>query len=117
MGPTMVPDTDVAVMAVVCTDTARGPLMPMLTMAMVAMEVMEAWRIRIRQEVLFRRRLLRIWRLWRLWPWLRIRLWQVIPFKVCNNILKPNCHPNHISEKIHLISAARKMMAVCLSNK
>merc|ERR550519_1918280 len=43
--PTMVPDTDMAVMevmAVVCTDTARGPLMPMPTTAMAAMEVMEA---------------------------------------------------------------------------
>merc|ERR1712168_1593230 len=43
--PTMVPDTDMAVMevmAVVCTDTERGLLMPMLTTAMAAMEVMEA---------------------------------------------------------------------------
>merc|ERR1719402_391015 len=43
--PTMVPDTDMAVMevmAVVCTDTERGLLMPMLTTAMAAMAVMEA---------------------------------------------------------------------------
>merc|ERR1712121_4742 len=43
--PTMVPDTDMAgmgVMAGVCTDTERGLLMPMLTTAMAAMEVMEA---------------------------------------------------------------------------
>merc|ERR1719268_640044 len=43
--PTMVPDTDMAVMevmAVVCTDTERGLLMPMPTTAMAAMEVMEA---------------------------------------------------------------------------
>merc|ERR1711993_157898 len=43
--PTMVPDTDMAVMevmAVVFTDTARGPLMPMPTTAMADMAVMEA---------------------------------------------------------------------------
>merc|ERR1711970_179136 len=43
--PTMVPDTDMAVMegmAVVCTDTERGLLMPMPTTAMAAMAVMEA---------------------------------------------------------------------------
>merc|ERR1712168_1775261 len=41
--PTMVPDTDMAVMevmAVVCTDTARGLLMPMPTTAMEVMEAM-----------------------------------------------------------------------------
>merc|ERR1712168_1613763 len=80
--PTMVPDTDMAVMevmAVVCTDTARGPLT--LTTAMVVMVVTA-----VATDTAMASN----------------------SFKSLHNILKPNCHPNHISEKFILYRRSGK---------
>merc|ERR1711910_4757 len=94
-GPLMpVPNTDMAVMevmAVVCTDTERGLLMPMPTTAMAAMEAMAATDTA--------RGPLTLTTAMAVMAVTAVATDTAMAsnsLKVCNNILKPNCHPNHI---------------------
>merc|ERR1711936_1156448 len=87
--PTMVPDTDMAVMevmVVVCTDTERGLLMPMPMAAMAVMEAMAATDTA--------RGPLTLTTAMAVTAVATDTAMASIPLKVCNNILKPNCHPN-----------------------
>merc|ERR1711936_75292 len=87
--PTTAPDTDMAVMevmAVACTDTERGLLMPMATTVMAAMAATDTARGPLTLTTAMA--------VMAVTAVATDTAMASNSFKVCNNILKPNCHPN-----------------------